>query len=214
VGVVGIVRQQSLEDEPRPTVYFPTTVGSPASPAPTRTLDLVVRTEGDPLLIIPILRRELRDLNARVPLSNPRTMRNVFDAATARTSFTVAVLGAASGIALLLGLVGIYGVVSYVVSQRTREIGVRIALGASAPSVRGMVVRQGLTLAGVGVVLGLLAASAMSTVMGSLLFGVSATDPVTYGAVALALVGVAMLASWLPASRAAGVDPSTALRAE
>jgi len=214
VGVVGVVRQESLEAEPQPTVYFTTTMGPAGSPAPTRTLDLVVKTAGDPLQVIPVLRRELRDLNPRIPLSNPRTMQDVFDSATARTSFTMAMLGAASGIALLLGLVGIYGVVSYIVSQRTREIGVRIALGASAPSVRRMVVRQGIALAGAGVGLGLVAAGAMSTVMKSLLFGVSATDPLTYAAVAAALVAVAVLASWLPASRAAGVDPSTALRAE
>ena len=109
---------------------------------------------------------------------------------------------------------GIYGVISYIVSQRRREIGVRMALGASAPLVRGMVVRQGLVLATGGVALGLLAAFGLSRVMASLLFGVSATDPLTYGATAVALVAVAVLASWLPARRAAGVDPSTALRAE
>jgi ABC-type antimicrobial peptide transport system permease subunit len=126
----------------------------------------------------------------------------------------MSLLGAASGIALLLGLVGIYGVISYVVSQRTREIGVRMALGATAPSVRGMVVRQGLALAGLGVVIGLVAAGALSRVMASLLFEVSATDPITYGSVAVSLVLVSLAASWIPAMRAAGVDPSRALRAE
>ena len=141
-------------------------------------------------------------------------MEDVFGEATARTSFTMAMLGAASGIALLLGLIGIYGVISYVVSQRTKEIGVRMALGATAPSVRGMVVRQGLYLAAGGVVLGLLAAGALSSVMASLLFGVSALDPVTYGVVGGALVAVSALASWLPARRAASVDPTEALREE
>jgi ABC-type antimicrobial peptide transport system permease subunit len=141
-------------------------------------------------------------------------MEEVVAAATARTSFTMALLGAASGIALLLGLVGIYGVVSYVVSQRTREIGVRMALGASAPSVRRMVVRQGLALAGAGVGVGLVAAGLASTLMSSLLYGVRAIDPVTYAAVAAALVAVATAASWIPARRAAGVDPAWALRAE
>ena len=126
----------------------------------------------------------------------------------------MALLGAASGIALVLGLVGIYGVISYVVSRRTREIGVRMALGATAPSVRDMVVRQGLVLAIVGVAIGLVAAGALSSVMASILYGVSATDPVTYGAVALALVVVSLVASWIPATRAAGVDPSKALRSE
>ena len=126
----------------------------------------------------------------------------------------MALLGSASGIALLLGLVGIYGVISYIVSQRTREIGVRMALGATAPSVRSMVVRQGLTLAGGGVVIGLIAAGLMSRVMASLLYGVSATDPVTYLGVAISLVVVSLAASWIPAARAAGVDPSRALRSE
>jgi ABC-type antimicrobial peptide transport system permease subunit len=105
-------------------------------------------------------------------------------------------------------------VISYVVSQRTREIGVRMALGASAPLVRDMVVRQGLVLAGVGVGLGLIAAGALSSVMSSLLFGVSAIDPITYGTVSAAMVVVALAASWIPARRAAGVDPSRALRQE
>jgi putative ABC transport system permease protein len=108
-------------------------------------------------------------------------------------------------------MVGIYGVISYVVSQRTREIGVRMALGASAPEVRRMVVRQGMGLAAVGVGAGLVGAWLMSSVMTSLLFGVSATDPLTYASVALALSFVAGVASWLPAQRAAGVDPSRAL---
>jgi ABC-type antimicrobial peptide transport system permease subunit len=139
-------------------------------------------------------------------------MQDVFDTATARTSFTVVLLGAASIVALLLGLVGIYGVISYVVSQRTREIGVRMALGASGRVVRRMVVRQGLLLTGLGIVLGLAASAGLSRVMASLLFGVSAMDPVTYAGVAAALAAVAVLASWLPALRAAGVDPAIALR--
>ena len=139
-------------------------------------------------------------------------MAEVSRQATARTSFTVAMLGVASGVALLLGMIGIYGVISYVVSQRTREIGVRMALGASAPEVRGMVVRQGMGLAGVGVLVGLVGAWLMSSVMTSLLFGTSATDPVTYASVALALTLVAGIASWLPAQRAAAVDPAKALR--
>ena len=123
----------------------------------------------------------------------------------------MAMFAVASAVALLLGMVGIYGVISYVVSQRTREIGVRMALGASAPEVRRMVVRQGMGLAAVGVGAGLVGAWLMSSVMTSLLFGVSATDPLTYASVALALFFVAGIASWLPAQRAAGVDPSRAL---
>jgi ABC-type antimicrobial peptide transport system permease subunit len=212
VGVVADVTHQDLQGDPEEFVYFPITVGPASAPQTVRSMDILVKTTGDPLQLIPVLRRELKDLNPRIPLSNPRTMEQVFRGATARTSFTMAMLGAASGIALLLGLIGIYGVVSYVVSQRTREIGVRMALGATAPSVRGMVVRQGLSLAGAGIGMGLLAAGLLSSVMSSLLFGVNALDPLTYGAVAVALVGTAAFASWLPARRAAGVDPSRALR--
>lgn len=214
VGVVADVHQTSLEGDPEEMVYFPPTFGQAANPGAVRTLDVVVKTAGSPLQLVSVLRRELQALNPRIPLSNPRTMEDVFADSTARTSFTMAMLGAASGIALLLGLIGIYGVISYVVSQRTQEIGVRMALGATAPSVRGMVVRQGLWLATGGVVLGLVVAGMLSSVMSSLLFGVSAMDPLTYGAVAAALVGVAVLASWLPARRAAAVDPSRALREE
>jgi predicted permease len=212
VGVVSDVTHQDLQSPPEEMVYFPTVVGPAANPQSIRTADIVVRATSSPLQILPTLRREVRELNPRVPLSNPRTMEQVFGEATARTSFTMTMLGTASGIALLLGLIGIYGVISYVVSQRTKEIGVRMALGATAPSVKGMVVRQGLWLAVAGVTLGLVAAGALSSVMASLLFGVSALDPLTYGLVGGALVAVSLVASWLPARRAAGVDPSVALR--
>ena len=174
----------------------------------------VKASAGDALALLPVVRREAEALNASIPLSNPRTMDDIVADQTASTSFTMAMLAVASGIALLLGLAGIYGVVSYVVSQRTREIGVRIALGATAPAVRGMVVRHGLLLAGAGVVAGLLAAGALSSVLASLLYGVSPIDPLTYGAVAAALVIVSVAATWIPAARAAGVDPARALRAD
>jgi putative ABC transport system permease protein len=214
VGVVEDVNHQDLQGVPEELVYYPITVGPTAAPQTLRTADILVKVASGPLQALPVLRRELRELNPRIPLSNPRTMGEVFSTATARTSFTMAMLGAASGIALLLGLIGIYGVISYVVSQRTKEIGVRMALGATAPSVRAMVVRQGLWLSAGGVALGLLAAGALSSVMSSLLFGVSALDPVTYAVVGGALVGVSVVASWLPARRAAAVNPTEALREE
>lgn len=214
VGVVEDSHYQSLEQAPEHLVYWPPTVGRAAAPSIARTMDVVLRTSLEPTSLVPVLRREVAALNPRIPVANPRTMSDVVSNATARTSFTMALLGAASGVALLLGLVGIYGVVSYVVAQRTREIGVRMALGATAGSVRSMIVRQGLVLAAWGVGLGLLGAAALSRVMSSILFGVSAIDPWTYAAVSVALVTVSVAASWLPARRAAGVDPSRALRAE
>ena len=214
VGVVENVRNRSLEEEPEEIIYYPTVVGEPAQPGSIRSRDLVVRVAGDPAAFLPILRREVRDLNARIPLANPRTMQAVVAESASRTSFTMVVLSAASFVALLLGMVGIYGVVSYVVSQRTREIGVRMALGAPRKTVRTMVVRQGMTLAAVGVAIGLVGAFAGSRVLETLLYGVSATDPMTYIGVASVLAAVALLASWIPARRAAGVDPAIALRNE
>jgi predicted permease len=214
VGVVEDAHYESLEAVPEEMVYWPATVGAAWSPQPTRAMDVVIRTTGDPLGLVPVLQREVSALNPRIPVSDPRTMERVFADATARTSFTVALLGAASTIALLLGLVGIYGVISYIVAQRTREIGVRMALGATASTVRAMVVRQALVLASLGAGIGLVVAAALSSVMASLLYGVSATDPLTYLTVAAALVAVSLAAGWIPASRAAGVDPSRALRAE
>ena len=132
----------------------------------------------------------------------------------ARTSFTLVMLAIAAAVALALGVVGIYGVISYVVSQRTREIGVRMALGADRRDVRRMVLRQGVILAGIGVVIGLVAAVGLTRFMSSLLYGVEATDPVTFAAVAALLTAVALVASYLPAVRASRTDPLVALRCE
>lgn len=214
VGVVEDAHYNSLEDTPEHMVYWPATAGPPESPLPPRSVDVAIRTSGDPTGLIPVLRGAVAELNPRIPVSNPRAMTDVVADATARTAFTMVLLGAASGVALLLGIVGIYGVISYIVAQRTREIGVRMALGATASSVRSMVVRHGLVLAAWGVVVGLAGAAAMSRVIASILFGVTATDPWTYVVVAALLTVVAAGASWLPARRAAGVDPSNALRGD
>jgi len=214
VGVVANVRNRDLSQDPEEMVYYPTMVGTYEQPGVIRSRDIVMRVDGDPAAFLPVLRREVRALNARIPVANPRTMAEVVARSASRTSFTMVVLGAASLVALLLGIIGIYGVVSYVVSQRTREIGVRMALGAAASSVRGMVLRQGLAVAGVGVVVGLAGAFAGSRLLSQLLYGVSAVDPLTYAAVATLLAAVAGLASWIPAVRAAGVDPAVALRNE
>ncbi|MSR35862.1 MAG: ABC transporter permease [Gemmatimonadetes bacterium] len=213
VGVVADAHHTALDKPAEEIVYYPAVRGSPARLQAARQMDVVVRVaSGDPMAFLTTLRQQAQALNPRIPLSQPRTMVEVVAASTARTSFTMVILAAAAGIALLLGLVGIYGVISYVVSQRTREIGVRMALGASAGTVRGMVVRQGGTLAAFGIVVGLVAAAALSKVMATLLYGVSAKDPLTYGGVAAGLALVALLGSWLPARRAAGVDPAVALR--
>jgi putative ABC transport system permease protein len=212
VGVIADARNRGLREGPEEMIFLPTLLGPAAEPQSVRSRDLVVRVSGDPAAFLPVLRREIQQLNPRIPLANPRTMEEVVRASEATTSFTMAVLGSASVVALLLGLIGIYGVVSYVVSQRTREIGVRLALGATGGSVSAMVVRQGVSLAAIGVALGLLVSFAGSRVVDSLLYGVSSRDPLTYAAVALSLTAVAALASWIPARRAAAVDPAIALR--
>jgi putative ABC transport system permease protein len=214
VGIVENVRHRGLQEDPEEMLYVPTLTGAVAEPQVARTRELLVRVAGEPLAFLSMVRREVRELNSQLPVSNPRSLEDVARASAAATSFTMAVLGAASLVALLLGLVGIYGVVSYVVAQRTREIGVRMALGATEGSVRRMVVLQGVGLAGVGIGAGLMIALWASRLMDSLLYGVSSRDPVTYGLVAVTLLAVAALASWLPARRAAGVHPASALREE
>jgi ABC-type antimicrobial peptide transport system permease subunit len=160
------------------------------------------------------LRQTVWSVDQNVPLANAHTLGYFYTRSMARTSFTLVMLGVAGGMALLLGIVGIYGVIAYSVSQRTREIGIRMALGAQRQTLTSMFVRQGLLLTGIGVVCGLLAAFASMRLMSSLLFKVSAVDPITYGAMTLGVVAVAYLACYLPSRRAATVDPVEALRAE
>ena len=138
----------------------------------------------------------------------------VLRASTAQLSFTISILGAAAVVTLLLGAIGLYGVLTYLVTLRTRELGVRIALGAAPSAVARMITRQGLVLTGVGIGGGLVLFALVARFLKSFLFGVDATDPVTLGAAALALVAISALASWIPARRAARVDPAGALRAE
>ena len=145
---------------------------------------------------------------------NPRGVESVVRDSMASASFTVILLGIAAGVALLLGTVGIYGVISFIVGQRTQEIGVRMALGAPATTVLRSVVTDGLRLTGMGIALGLAGAWAVSRALGSLLYGVKATDPLTFVGTAALLTAVATLATWIPARRASRVDPVEALRAE
>jgi ABC-type antimicrobial peptide transport system permease subunit len=158
--------------------------------------------------------RAVWSVNPNLPLASVRTLDTIVSASMARTSFTLVMLAIAGAMALLLGVAGIYGVISYSVSQRTREIGIRMALGAQQQEITRMFVRYGLGLAAIGVAFGLAAAVALTRLMGSLLFEVSPIDPITYLAVCLSLTAAAMLASYVPALRATLVNPVTALRAE
>jgi ABC-type antimicrobial peptide transport system permease subunit len=153
-------------------------------------------------------------VNASLPLAAVRTMREIYDESLATTSFTLVMLGIAGAMAMMLGLIGIYGVISYTVSQRKREIGIRVALGAEPGALRWLFVRYGLALAGAGAAAGLAAAAGLTRLMKSVLFGISPVDPLTYAAVPLVLIAAAVLASYLPARRAASVDPVETLRAE
>jgi predicted permease len=217
VGVVADTRFDGLSEDVVPMIYY---VNGPLLVEDRgwfdRTLTVVVRTAGDvhPLALAEPVRETIWALDPNLPVANVRTAQTIVDDSMARTSFTMVLLLIAAAVALTLGAVGLYGVISYIVSLRTQEIGIRMALGADAGDVARRVVRQGLAVAGIGAALGVVAAFAATRLMASLLFGVSPTDPLTFAGVSGALMATAALASWLPARRAAGVDPLVALRHE
>ena len=220
VGVVTDMREDGLHRKATTTAYWPIMMLH-FSPTPdnrnfvTRGLTYVVRssrTGSDGF--VGELGRAVWSINPNLPLAGARTLQEIYDASLARTSFTLVMLAIAGGMALLLGVAGIYGVISYSVSQRTREIGIRIALGAQAPAVRRMFVTHALTLAGIGIAIGMAAAFAMTRLMSTLLFEVSPVDPLTYALVSLTLIAATTLASYVPAARATAVDPVHALRSE
>jgi putative ABC transport system permease protein len=218
VGVVGSVREDGLEKDPKESVYYPMlrTLDSddvPADGAPS-DFTLVVRGRVDPSALAAPVRGAIRALDPNLPVARVRSMQEVVSRSMARTSFTMLLLAIAAAVALLLGSIGIYGVIAYIVSQRTREIGVRMALGARREDVSRMVLRQGLFLSIAGVVCGLAAALGATRLLRALLFEVSPLDPTIFAAVPLLLAAVALLASWLPARRAASIEPLEAIRYE
>jgi ABC-type antimicrobial peptide transport system permease subunit len=164
--------------------------------------------------LIKELQQAVWGVNPNLPLARPRTLGAIYEASMAETSFALVIIGIAGGVTLLLGLVGLYGVIAYIVAQRRREVGIRMALGAGGADVQRMFVQRGLQLAGIGLVVGVAVALAVTRSLGSILYGVSPFDPLTYGAVAVTLAFVAVVATWLPARQASRVDPAIALRAE
>ncbi|MGH7574232.1 MAG: ABC transporter permease [Longimicrobiales bacterium] len=217
IGVVRHVAARSLSDsDPPPEIYMPLLRGPDHENArPVGfTASFIVRSATPPLELAPAIRREIAQLSPNVAMARVRTLESTLAEARAPMAFNLVLLGTASAVALVLGLVGIYGVIAYAVAQRTGEIGVRMALGARPRDIAGMVMAQGGAVAIVGVVVGILAALAVSDVMRSLLFGVSPVDPLTYSAVAAGLLAVALIACWMPARRAARLDPTTALRSD
>jgi putative ABC transport system permease protein len=207
-GVVGDVRQKALNTDPKPGVFI-SNLQEPSGPS-----NLVARTHGDPKLLAQALQKEIYSIDPDIPISEVETMDAYVSASVAAPRFNTILLAGFAGLALLLAGVGIFGVISYSVAQRTQELGIRRALGADSWSVMRLVLTQGLGLAGIGLIIGLAGAFALTRLLDSLLFGITATDPMTFGVVIAILAAVAGLASYLPARRAATVDPLVALRYE
>jgi putative ABC transport system permease protein len=209
IGVVENVRATSVTEEPRPALYRPFAQTPDGTP-----LHLVIRTAGDPIALAGAVRQEVQGLDPNLPVASVRTMEAVVADATARSRISSYLLAAFAALALFLAAIGLYGILSYVVVQRQSEVGIRAALGADRGTILRLFVGQGMRLAAAGVALGLAGALALTRLLRSLLFDVTTTDAMTFLAVPLLLVVVAALASYLPASRAARLDPATTLRTQ
>jgi putative ABC transport system permease protein len=212
VGVVGHVMQNSPRDDEHTQFY------RPLAQEPFNQLGFAVRTRGDPAALVPAVRRLVLDLDPQQPVFGVLPMRERLAASSAQPRFLSLLLGLFAAVAVTLAAVGIYGVMAYSVAQRTREMGIRLALGAERSSVMRLVLNKGLLLAGVGVAVGVLGAFAMGRLLAAqlvaVLFQTQAVDPVLFGALSAGLVGVALMATWIPARRATRVDPVVALRSE
>jgi putative ABC transport system permease protein len=205
VGIVGTVHSKDLVEEPLGTIYFPYAFGSSA---------LVVRTTNDPHNLAETIREQVQAVDANQPVYDVKTMDERLARSLEARRFAVTLLGVFAALALLLAAIGLYGVIAYLVTQRSHEIGIRVALGAGRADVLKLVLTQAIQLTLIGVVIGLAAALALTQFMASLLYGVSATDPVTFAVISLILIAVALTASYVPARRATRIDPMAALRCE
>jgi putative ABC transport system permease protein len=208
VGVVGDVRSAALADAPEPTVYVP------IMQAPYENLSILVRTNASPASLAAPLRAIIRELDHEVPVYSVQTMEERVANSVGRERFYATLIAIFAAVALVLSAVGLYGVIAYAVSQRTHELGVRVALGATGDRITRMVIGEGLTLTAIGAVIGIGGSVSAGKLVTTLLFGVSALDPVTLAGVVAVLGTVAALASWMPARRAARVDPLTAMRGD
>jgi len=207
-GVVGDVRRFELDDAQEPEVYWP------YMQQPRWATYFAIRTDSDPMSVVSAVRSRMSALDKDVPLVNVSTIDQLVGAALRGPRFNAVLIGACAGLALLLASFGLYALVSYSVTQRTHEIGVRIAIGADQPDIFKLIVGQGILLTMIGVAIGLAASFALMPAMSSLLFGVSATDAVTFASISLLLTLVSLLACYVPARRAMKVDPMVALRYE
>jgi predicted permease len=208
VGVVGDVRGHGLDADAQPTVY-----ANALQRPPHSTLSIVVRAQADPATLTPALRQTVRALNSELPVSF-RTLQQIFSSSLDQRRFSLIIFAVFAAVAISLAVMGIYGVMAYAVAERTKEIGVRMALGATVGDILKLVIGQGGRLIAVGVALGLVGSLFLTRLLTSLLYGVSATDPLTFVLIALLLALVALLACWIPARRATKVDPMVALRYE
>jgi len=214
VGVVGDVKQ-SFEAGAKAEMFVPyLQFPDPILAGMYRNTALVVRTAGDPSSLAGSVRSAISEIDANQPLVNLRTMERAMSNTVAQPRLQMVLLTLFAAIAAALAVVGVYGVMAYTVSQRTQEIGVRVAMGASPGAVVRLVVGQGMRLVAVGLGLGLVGAWLLSRALASQLYGITPQDPVTYGSVALLLAAVALTASWLPARRATRVDPMLSLRSD
>ncbi|MBI2535425.1 MAG: hypothetical protein HYW06_00280 [Gemmatimonadetes bacterium] len=214
VGVVADVRDFAIQEQPPALLYIPVPDRAVVESFNPTHMSLAIRSSVPPLSLVGAVRSIVRELDPDLPIANVLTMDRILADATARTSFTMLLLLVAAGVALSLATVGIYGVVSYTVSQRTREIGVRIALGAVPGDISALVLKQGSAAVAAGLGVGLLASLLLTRFLGSLLYEVKPADPVTLAAVSGLLLGIAALANYVPARRATKVDPMEALRYE
>jgi putative ABC transport system permease protein len=217
VGVVADIRSDGADQKAPTSVYWPVIMKNfwgDETFIQRRAVFAIRTSRAGSQSFLAEIRKAVWSVNPDVPLASIRTLEEVYRGSMARSSFTLVMLAIAGGMALLLGVIGIYGVISYSVSQRTREMGIRIALGAQQIGLTAMVVRHGVLLAAIGIAMGLVAAAAVTRVMSSMLFEIRPVDPVTYGAVSAGLLAAAAAASYLPAHRASAVNPVDALRAE
>jgi predicted permease len=217
VGVVGDIHYDGVEKKAPSAAYFPIAMNNfwDNKKLVQRNASFLIRSSrAGSESFLKEVRQIIWAVNPNLPLAQVKTMDQIYRKSMARTSFTLILLMISAAMALLLGAVGIYGVIAYSVSQRTREIGIRMALGARHGEVAGMFVRHGILLAGIGAVFGLLSASLVMRLLSTLLFAVSPVDPLTYGSMLAILLLIAAIASYLPSRRAAAIDPSTALRAD
>jgi ABC-type antimicrobial peptide transport system permease subunit len=214
VGIVGNVHDAGLDRPADQMIYCPLVPPAQDPRWAPRDLAMLVRTDGDPSIAAAMLRDAIRRVDPTVPIYRVAPLPDIVSHAYARRSFTLVLIGCAAAAAILLAAVGLYGVIAFVVTLRTREIGIRLALGASPRAVRALVWKQGFGVAAAGAVVGLAGAGVMSRVLAAMLFEVRATDRLVFAASTLFLLSVAAAASWIPARRAAAIDPAEALRTE